>query len=91
MVESLKPALDFLQFLEKKDQALARDVSEINLSEPDCLKVTFIDGVEALFAPPVEETDLKRLALTLGDLTQKGKQAKTVDFRFRDMVLVKTR
>ena len=53
--------------------------------------MTFIDGVEALFQPPVEETDLRRLNLVLADLAGKAKRAGSVDFRFRDMVLVKTR
>jgi cell division protein FtsQ len=89
--QAVRPALDFLDFLKKQDAALAQDVSEINLSEADSLKVTFIDGVQALFTPPVGETELKRMALVLGDLNQKGKRAGTVDFRYRDIALVKTR
>jgi cell division protein FtsQ len=89
--QAVRPALDFLDFVKKQDAALAQDVSEINLSETDSLKVTFIDGVQVLFSPPVGETELKRMALVLGDLNQKGKRAGTVDFRYRDIVLVKTR
>jgi cell division protein FtsQ len=89
--QAVRPALEFLDFLKKQDAALAQDVSEINLSEADSLKVTFIDGVQVLFTPPVSETELKRMALVLGDLNQKGKRAGTVDFRYRDIALVKTR
>ncbi len=90
-MDSLKPALDFLSFLRKKDPVLAQDVSEVNLSEADSLKVTFIDGVQADFNPTVDETDLRRMALVLSDLSGKGKHAATMDFRYRGMVLVKTR
>lgn len=89
--QSLKPALDFLAFLQKKDRVLAQDVSEVNLSEADSLKVTFIDGIQATFNPPVEESDLRRMALVLSDLSGKRKRAATMDFRYRGMVLVKTR
>jgi cell division protein FtsQ len=89
--QAVRPALDFLDFLKKQDAAMAQDVSEINLSEADSLKVTFIDGVQVLFTPPVSETELKRMALVLADLNQKGKRAGTVDFRYRDIALVKTR
>jgi len=91
MAESLDPALDFFQFLRKKDPVLAADVSEVNLSEPGALKVTFIDGIQATFAPPVTEAELRRMALVLSDLNGKGKRAGTMDFRYNDMVLVKTR
>jgi cell division protein FtsQ len=91
MAESLGPALDFFTFLQKKDQDLAQDVSEVSLSDPDSLKVTFIDGIQARFTPPVGEAELKRMALVLSDLNEKGKHAGTMDFRYRDVVLVKTR
>ncbi len=91
MAESLKPALDFFSFLQKKDPVMAQDVSEVNLSEPDSIVVTFIDGIQATFNPPVSEGALKRMALVLSDLNEKGKSAGTMDFRYRDMVLVKTR
>jgi len=91
MAESLKPALDFFAFLKKHDGVLAADVSEVNLSEGDSLKVTFIDGIQASFEPPVSETELRRMALVLSDLNQKQKRAGAMDFRYRDMVLVKTR
>ncbi len=89
--EALKPALDFLSFLRKKDPVLAQDVSEVNLSEADSLKVTFIDGIQATFNTPVDETELRRMALVLSDLSGKGKHAAAMDFRYRGMVLVKTR
>jgi cell division protein FtsQ len=89
--QALEPALDFLAFLGKKDPALAQDVSEVNLSDPEGLQVTFIDGIQATFNPPVSETDLDRMALVLSDLNGKGKRAATLDFRYRDMVVVKTR
>lgn len=89
--ETLKPALDLIAFLQKKDPVLGQDVSEVNLSEAGSVKVTFIDGIQATFDPPIEETDLKRMALVLSDLNQKGKRAAAMDFRYRGMVLVKTR
>lgn len=89
--ETLKPALDLIAFLQKKDPVLAQDVSEINLSEAGSVKVTFIDGIQAAFDPPIEESDLHRMALVLSDLNEKGKRAATMDFRYRGMVLVKTR
>ncbi len=89
--EALGPALDVLSSIQKKDSVLAQDVSEVNLSEPGSLKVTFIDGIQATFDPPVQESDLRRMALVLSDLSGKGKRAATLDFRYRDMVLVKTR
>jgi len=89
--ETLKPALDLIAFLGKKDQVLAQDVSEVNLAEAGSVKVTFIDGIQASFDPPIEETDLERMAMVLSDLNQKGKRAATMDFRYRGMVLVKTR
>lgn len=91
MAETLKPALDFFAFLKRKDEVMAQDVSEVNLSEPGSLKVTFIDGIQAAFNPPVTETDLRRMAQVLSDLNQKGKRAGVMDFRYRDMALVKTR
>src|SRR5579859_1436451 len=91
LAETLRPALDFFTFLQKKDGVLAQDVSEVNLSEPGCLKVTFMDGIEAKFNPLLSDTDLKRMAYVISDLNQKGKRAGTLDFRYRDMVLVKTR
>jgi cell division septal protein FtsQ len=89
--ESLRPALDFLAFLRKKDPALAQDVSEVNLSEEDSLKVTFMDGLQARFNPPVSEGELKRMALVVSDLQERGRKAATMDFRYRDLVLVKPR
>ncbi len=91
MAESLEPALSFFSFLQKKDPVMAQDVSEVNLSEPDSIKVTFIDGIQAIFNPPIDESVLRRMALVLSDLNEKGKRAGAMDFRYRDMVLVKTR
>ncbi len=88
---ALRPALDFFVFLGKQDRVLAEDVSEVNLSEPGCLKVTFLDGLEARFNPAVTESEMKRMAVVLSDLSQKGKNAGTMDLRYRNMVLVKTR
>jgi cell division protein FtsQ len=88
---SLKPAVDFLTFLKHQDGSLAQDVSEVNLSEPGCLKVTFIDGVVARFNPVVTEDELRHMALVLGDLNLKGKKAASLDFRYTDEVLVRTR
>jgi cell division septal protein FtsQ len=87
----LKPALDFFNFMAKKDDVLAHDVSEVNLSEPESLKVTFINGTQVTFNTMVSDTDLKRMALVLGDLNEKGKKASTMDFRYRDMAFVRTR
>lgn len=89
--QTLKPALDFFTFIGKKDPVLAHDVSEVNLSDPDSLKVTFINGVQVTFNDTVSETDLKRMALVLADLNEKGKKAGTIDFRYRDMAFVRTR
>ncbi len=91
MAEELKPALDFFSFLKRKDKVLSADVSEVNLSDKEALKVTFIDGIQATFEPPVTEHELNRMALVLSDLNQKEKRAGTMDFRYKDMVLVKTR
>ena len=91
MAEALKPAMDFFAFLRKKDTVLAQDVSEVNLSESEDIKVTFIDGIQATFEVPVTESELRRMAMVQSDLSQKGKRAGTLDFRYRDMVLVKTR
>jgi hypothetical protein len=87
---ALRPALDFLTFLQKKDEVLAQDVSEVNLSEPQCLKVTFLDGITARFNPVVTETELRRMAMVLSDLNQKGKRAAGLDFRYQNEVLVRT-
>ena len=89
--EALRPALAFLGFLKRKDGVLAQEVSEVNLSDPDSLRVTFIDGIVATFNPEVTEQELKRMAMVLSDLNQKNGRAGTMDFRYRDMVLVKTR
>ena len=89
--EALKPALDFLSFVAKKDPTLAQDVSEVHLSQLDSVKVTFIDGIEAVFEPPVTESELGRMAMVLSDLNGKGKRAASMDFRYKDMVVVKTR
>ena len=91
LASALKPALDFLVFLRKKDGVLAQDVSEVNMGEAGCLKATFIDGIEAKFNPVVTEAELRRMAAVVSDLVGKGKRAGTLDFRYRDMVLVKTR
>ena len=91
MAESLKPALDFFDFMKRHDGVLAADVSEVDLTDRESLKVTFIDGIQASFDPPVTETELRRMAVVLSDLDQKQKRAGTMDFRYRDMVLVKTR
>lgn len=91
LAESLKPALDFLGFLGQEDGTLLQSVSEVSLTEPGSLRVTFIDGIEASFEPPVSVTELKRMALIQSDLSQKGKRAGTLDFRYKDMVLVRTR
>ena len=91
MAASPEAGPGFFRIPRKRDPVLAQDVSEVNLSEPDSLKVTFIDGLQAIFDPPVEETELRRMALVLSDLNEKGKRAGTMDFRYRDMVLVKTR
>ena len=88
---ALRPALDFLTFLQKKDEVLAQDVSEVNLSEPQCLKVTFLDGITARFNPVVTETELRRMAMVLSDLNQKGKRAAGLDFRYQNEVLVRTK
>jgi cell division protein FtsQ len=87
----LKPALDFFSFMTEKDGVLAHDVSEVNLSEPESLKVTFINGTQVTFNTKVSDTDLKRMALVLGDLNEKGKKASTMDFRYKDMAFVRTR
>jgi cell division protein FtsQ len=87
----LKPALDFLAFLQKQDGSMAQDVSEVNLGEPGCLKVTFIDGVTMRFNPVVTPEELRHMALVLGDLNLKGKKAASLDFRYKDEVLVRTR
>jgi cell division septal protein FtsQ len=87
----LKPALDFFSFMTEKDGVLAHDVSEVNLSEPESLKVTFINGTQVTFNTTVSDTDLKRMALVLGDLNEKGKKASTMDFRYKDMAFVRTR
>ena len=91
LAERVKDGLDFLIFLGKKDRTLARDVSEVCLSEDSTLKVTFLDGVEVKFGPVVTELELKRMAAVLGDLGAKGQRAAAMDFRYRDSVFVKTR
>jgi cell division protein FtsQ len=89
--QALKPALDFFTFMGKKDAVLAHDVSEVNISDPESLKVTFINGTQVSFNTTVSEVDLKRMALVLADLNEKGKKAGTMDFRYRDMAFVRTR
>jgi cell division protein FtsQ len=89
--QALKPALAFFTFMAKKDGVLAHDVSEVNLSEPESLKVTFINGAEVTFNTLVSDADLKRMALVLGDLNVKGKKAGTRGYRYRAMVLVISR
>jgi cell division protein FtsQ len=89
--QALRPALDLLEFLQKEDPDLAQNVSEVNLAEAGALRVTFIDGLEATFEPTVTQTEFRRMALVLGDLNLKGRRAGAMDFRFKDMVLVKVR
>lgn len=91
MAETLRPALDFFEFLGQKDPALGQDVSEVNLAEGDSMKVTFMDGLQARFNPPVTEIELKRMTLVVSDLQEKGKKARTMDLRYHDLVLVKPR
>ena len=91
LANQLKPGLDFLAFLAKKDPTLAKDVSEISLEERGTLKVTFMDGVEARFGFQVTEMELKRMGAVLSDLGSKGRRAAAMDFRYMDSVFVKTR
>lgn len=87
--QALSPALKFLAFVEKKDKALASEVSEINLDTPGVLKVMFLDGVEAWFPPEIGERELQRLASVLSDLAERGERAKVLDFRFHNQVVAK--
>jgi cell division protein FtsQ len=87
----LRPGLDFLAFLARKDPDMAHDVSEVDLGEKGTLRVTFLDGVEARFGLHVTETELRRMAAVLSDLGGKGRRAASMDFRYRDSVFVKVR
>jgi hypothetical protein len=63
----------------------------VNLSERDQLKTTFLDGLQTRFPPGAGETEMRRMAAVLSDLGSKGFRAESMDFRFRDQVVVKTR
>lgn len=85
----LEPGLEFLAFAGKQGGGLAQEISEVNLSDPRALKVTFIEGITATFNPPVTAAELRRLDLVRDDLARKGLRAGTMDFRYKDTVLVK--
>lgn len=89
LAAALKPGLDFLAFLSKREDGLAQEVSEVNLSDPQALKVTFIDGVTATFDTQVTGVELRRLDLVRSDLSHKGLRAGSMDFRYEGTVLVK--
>jgi cell division protein FtsQ len=89
--EILKPALDFLAFLKKEDPALYSDVSEVQASHPDDLRVTFLDGTTARFGSDAGEDELRHMASVLSDLSSKNQHASVMDFRFKDQVVVRTR
>ncbi len=91
LAEAVKPALDFFEFVRQRDPVMAQDISEMSIADPDSLKVTFIDGITSIFNPEVTEKELRRMALVLSDLSQRRKKVGTMDFRYKDMVLVKTR
>jgi len=91
VAQAVAPALRLLAFLQKEDPALYGDVSEVNLGEANTLKVTFLDGLEAKFGLEAGEVELRRLAAVLSDLGSKGKRAGSLDFRFKDQVLVRNR
>jgi hypothetical protein len=85
----LDPGLEFLAFAGKQGGGLAQEISEVNLADPRAVKVTFIDGITATFNPPVTAAELRRLDLVRDDLARKGLRAGTMDFRYKDTVLVK--
>lgn len=89
MASALQPGLDFLAFMGKQGEDWAQEISEVNLSDPRALKVTFIDGVTATFDPPVTAEQVHRLGLVCVDLARKGLRAGTMDFRYKDTVLVR--
>ena len=89
LASSLEPGLGFLAFVGKQGGGLAQEISEVNLSDPRALKVTLIDGITATFNPPVTAAELRRLNLVRDDLARKGLRAGSMDFRYKDTVLVK--
>jgi cell division protein FtsQ len=91
VAERLNPALGFLSFLKKEDAALYADVSEVQASHPDDLRVTFMDGTLARFGAEAGEPELRYMAAVLSDLSSKGCRASSMDFRFKDQVVVRLR
>jgi cell division septal protein FtsQ len=91
LADSLKDGLGFLTFLDREDSALAKDVSEVSLAEKGTLRVTFLDGMEAKFGLAVTELELKRMAAVLSDQGSRGRRAASMDFRYRDTVIVRSR
>jgi cell division protein FtsQ len=89
LASALKPGLDFLVFAQKEDGGMAQEVSEVNLADPLAMKVTFIDGITATFNDQVTSAELRRLGMVRADLAHKGLRAGTMDFRYKDTVLVK--
>jgi hypothetical protein len=89
--EALGNALDYLAFLRKEDPGLFADLSEVDVSKMGVLKATFLDGVQAVFPPDAGETEMRRMAAVLSDLSGKGLRAQNMDFRFKDQVVVRTR
>jgi hypothetical protein len=89
LASALQPGLDFLAFAGNQSGDWVQEVSEVNLSDPQDLKVTFIDGITATFNAQVTAVELRRLDLVRGDLARKGLRAGTMDFRYKDTVLVK--
>lgn len=89
LASALQPGLDFLAFAGNQSGDWIQEVSEVNLSDPQDLKVTFIDGITATFNAQVTAVELRRLDLVRGDLARKGLRAGTMDFRYKDTVLVK--
>jgi hypothetical protein len=89
LASALEPGLGFLAFVGKQEGGLVQEISEVNLSDPRALKVTLIDGITATFNPPVTVEELRRLNLVRADLARKGFRAGTMDFRYKDTVLVK--
>jgi cell division protein FtsQ len=89
--ELFRPALEFLDFLKREDPTLYAGLSEVNVSERDQLKTTFLDGLQARFSPGAGETEMRRMAAVLSDLGSKGLRAESMDFRFKNQVVVKTR
>lgn len=89
--DTFRPALDFLAFLKKEDPTLYAGLSEVNVSERDQLRTTFLDGLQARFAPGAGEMEMRRMAAVLSDLGSKGLRAESMDFRFKNQVVVRTR